>query len=437
MTPPRAAIRLSADDSKKQEEFFASPRVPRRLERLVEEYVAKKTGKAWNDPVVLDRIRSAVVAQKGGYWSRGRGRITYTKGYDVLAYLAYQFPVYLVQTEVILHRLAMDRLLPAQMRVLDAGCGPGVVSLAVIDYLARIEGVSASIEAIDLSEEHVEAYLSLVPAYAERKGQVSVARPVRGDLTDPPKGALQGPFDLILFSNVLNELPCTDPADRAAVVARFMDRLSPDGTMVLVEPAERESSTALREVQQHLVSRGYTVYAPCTPLWGEACRPERCWTFAGGPEIRPPRLMEALAAGEEGYRFRNTDIKYSYAIIRRDGRTRERYRIAPTMKVARLSSLADHVGRRINLCTALMSADIGDEKRHVVKICDGTTTKPVYAVMPVYTRNTGNDALLSGEYGGIVVIRNATVRYNAGADTFSVIIGRKTTIEPAGRGADR
>jgi len=435
MTRPDVPLHLLPEEEKKQEDFFASPRVPRRIERLIEDYIEKKTGKTWNDPVVLERIRNAIVTQKGGYWTKGRRRrISYTKGYDVLAYLAYQFPVYLVQSELLLHSLVADGLLPRHMRVLDAGCGPGVVSLAIADYLGRVEEATAHIDAIDVSEENIEAYMALVLPSAEKKGRVAVERPVAGDLLSPPGDRLPGPYDLIVFSNVLNEIQGCGPAEKAAMVARFAERLSPEGTVLIVEPAEKDAATALREVQRALVETGLTVYAPCTPLWGELCRPDRCWTFDSGPEIRPPRLMEALAAGEEGYRYHNTDIKFSYLALRKDGFTRDGYRIGKNLKAARLGSLDDHVGKRIHLCAARMSADIGDSERHVVKICDGTPKKPVYAVLPEYSRNEGNEPIVSGRYGEVLIIRNATVRYNKEADTYSVIIGRKTTVTTAGRG---
>lgn len=431
MARPSDPLVLSAAETRKEEEFLASPRVPRRMERLIEEYIEKKTGKVWNDPVVLDRIREAVVAQKGQYWARGKKRKPkYGRGYDVLAYLSYHFPVYLVQFEILLHELVQDRLVPGHLRILDAGAGPGVVSLAVVDYYGRLDDAQAEISALDRSDENIEAYTALVPPYAEKKGLVTIAHPLIADLRDTP--GLSGTYDLIVFSNVLNEIPDLDAAKKADLVASYAAFLSPEGTVVLIEPAEKEGSTALRQIQAALTSRGFSVYAPCTHLWGEACRPDRCWTFATGPDVKPPRLMEALAGGEEGYRFRNTDIKYSYAILRKDGLTRVSYRIGKQDKAARLGSLPTHVSRQIHLRAAKMSTDIGDEKRHVVKICDGTTQTPVYAVLPAYARNEGNEALISGKYGEILSIRNAGVRYNREADTYSIIIGRKTTVTPIG-----
>ncbi|MDD4254641.1 MAG: small ribosomal subunit Rsm22 family protein [Methanofollis sp.] len=433
MTRPSDPLVLSPDETRKEEEFLASPRVPRRMERLIEEYITKKTGKAWNDPVILGRIREAVVTQKGRYWAKGKKRkIAYGRGYDVLAYLSYHFPVYLVQFELLFHEMVQDGLIPRNLRVLDAGSGPGVVSLAIADYYGRLDVAQASITAIDRSDENTEAYTALVHPYGEKKGQVAVSTPLLADLKD--KIEVAGPYDLIVFSNVLNEIAGLDTEGKADLVARYAALLSPEGSVILIEPAEKEGSTALREVQAALTSRGLPVYAPCTPLWGEICRPDRCWTFVTGPDVKPPRLMEALATGEEGYRFMNTDIKYSYAILRKDDLTRISYRIGKQDKAARLGSLASHVGRQIHVRAARMSPDIGDEKRHVVKICDGTTKTPVYAVLPVYARTEENEALISGKYGEILSIRNAGVRYNREADTYSIIIGRKTTVTPIGKG---
>ncbi|MDD3621129.1 MAG: methyltransferase [Methanofollis sp.] len=432
MTRPSDLLLLSPEEIKKQEIFFSAPRVPRRLERLIEEYVGKKTGKSWDDKVVLERIRTAVVAQKGRYWARGRERkISYEKGYDVLAYLGYHAPVYLVQTELLLHRLVRGGLLPRHLRVLDVGCGPGVVSAAVVDYFGRLNGPTAEVTGLDLSEENLEAYTAIVGPYAEHKDVVSVNEPVLADLCHPPEGALPGPFDLIVFSNVLNELQGLRSEEKADIVAGYVSLLSSEGSILLVEPAEKATSTGLREVQRALVERDLTVYAPCTYLWDTPCQPERCWTFESGPEVRPPRLMEALASSREGYRFKNTDIKVSYAVLRTDGLTHWGTLARPA-KVARLGALSSHVGRQVNLCAARMSGEIGDEKRHVVKVCDGTTKKPVYAVLPGYARNKGNEYLLVAEYGDLLLFRNAKVKYNKGADTYSVIVGKKTKVTPLG-----
>ncbi|MCG7855085.1 MAG: class I SAM-dependent methyltransferase, partial [Methanoregulaceae archaeon] len=95
------------------------------LQRLIEQYIGQVTGKDWDDPVVLQRIREAIMQQKGQYWKEGKARkIGYRKGYAVLAYLAYHTPVYVTQSSYLLLMLSRDRLLPARARILDVGTGP-------------------------------------------------------------------------------------------------------------------------------------------------------------------------------------------------------------------------------------------------------------------------------------------------------------------------
>ncbi len=88
--------------------------------------------------------------------------------------------------------------------------------------------------------------------------------------------------------------------------------------MLIIEPADLDNSTGLRKTVSHALDQGMSIYAPCAFIWGSRCRPESCWSFEVKPSIRPPRLMQALAACSESYRYLNTDIKYSYAILKKD-----------------------------------------------------------------------------------------------------------------------
>lgn len=75
---------------KRQSAFLEKPRLPGGIERLVESYIEKKTGKPWNDPAVLDRIANAILAQKSRYWKERQ--VSYRKAYHVLGYLVYHAP---------------------------------------------------------------------------------------------------------------------------------------------------------------------------------------------------------------------------------------------------------------------------------------------------------------------------------------------------------
>ncbi|MDD4567967.1 Methyltransferase domain protein [Methanoculleus chikugoensis] len=425
---------LAVDDAGREWQlaFFEEPAIPDYIQRLVESYIEKKTGKAWDDPVVLDRMRNAILAQKSRYWKEKR--VSYRKAYQVLGYLAYHAPVYLVQFEHILWQIINQGLAKPHMRILDLGTGPGVVPLAVIDLLGRLGSGSAEVYAVEQSEEHFEAYNALVPAAAAARGNaVRVEKPIRADIGALEAADLPDRIDLMVFSNVLNEFRHLDIDRRADLVAGLADRLAPDGTIVVVEPADLANSTAMRQTVRAIAERGLAIYSPCSFIRGTACNPVRCWTFEQKGDIRPTRLMERLAARKDGYRFINVDIKYSSALLRKDAKKQHAYRVPPGAKFARLSHLRRHRDKKINVVTALMSGNLGDNRTKVYKVCDGTPADPTYAVVPATLRGANRDALEGLPYGDIVRLYGVLVRFNRDHDAYNLVVLPGTRIEPVGR----
>ena len=427
--PPAKPSVPAPDALGEDEEYLRHPSIPGDLQELIEGYIGKKTGKNWDDPVVLERIRVAIRAQKGEYWAQaGRRPISYGKGYRVLAYLAYQFPVSFLQLRHLLHDLAADGLLKERMRVLDIGSGPGTTSLAVLDAWRRLSPGVATIFALERETENLEAYRSLVPALARGVPRTRIEEPVQGDLRSFDPEHLPREVDLLVFGNVLNELRGIPVGERAALVERISGTLSPSGTLAILEPADLENSLALRRLSVELARRGLTVYAPCTPLWSTVCTPDRCWTFREGPPITPPRLMVRLGASGDGYRYINTDVKFSYALLRKDRLTRELYRVPRGVKALRLSALQRHLKHRVNVVVAKMSGNLGGGRAdHVFKVCDGTSRKPVFAVVPEHHAARAR-ALLEGKYGEILLLGNVVVRFNPARDAFNLFVDRLTRV---------
>ncbi|MDI6866704.1 class I SAM-dependent methyltransferase [Methanoculleus sp.] len=423
------AIRVDEAGRKRQIEFFEDPRLPGYMERLIESYIEKKTGKPPDDQVVLDRIANAILAQKSRYWKERQ--VSYRKAYHVLGYLVYHAPVYVVQFEHILWQIIEQGLSKQHMRILDLGTGPGVVPLAVIDLLNRIGSGTAEVHAVERSEENLEAYNAIVPAAAAAAGErVRVERPIRADIERLDPADLPCGIDLMVFSNVLNEVRNLEIEQRAEIVVALADRLSSDGTIVVVEPADLANSTTMRRTVRAIADRGLTIYAPCSFIQGTACNPVRCWTFEQKGEIRPTRLMERLAARKDGYRFVNLDLKYSSALLRKDGKTQHTYRVPPGAKFARLSHLRQHRDRKINVVGSLISGNLGDARTKVYRVCDGTPADPVYAVIPASLRGTNREVLDAVAYGDIVRFYGVLVRFNRDHDAYNLVILPTTRIEP-------
>ncbi len=118
-----------------------------------------------------------------------------------------------VQTDpAALGRLVLEADLPAGSTVLDAGCGPGLVSLALLEAGHRVVGV-------DLSEEMVARARSRCAAFGP------LARFERQSVFEEPPG---GPFDASLSRYVLHHV-----ADAPAFLRRQAGLVRPGGCLVL------------------------------------------------------------------------------------------------------------------------------------------------------------------------------------------------------------
>lgn len=426
---------LSPEEERRLDEYARSPCLPPEIQRSVEAYISGKVGKPWTTPVILDRLRSAIRELKAAYWREGdTRRIGYRTGYRVFAYLAYHFPVCYAQFRCLLTELAKEGLLQRRMTVLDAGTGPGAVPLAIRDFFRLLGRGEARIFSVEREREHLEAF-GAIALHGVSDDAVKVMPPIEGDVMQPPVQHLPPRFDLIVFSNVLNELPLRDAEARAQLVREYAPLLADDGTIVLIEPADLGNSTLLRNVARKATEDGMlNIYAPCSFPWKRRCRLERCWSFLSLPPMRKTAMMEALGQAPDGYRYVNTDLKFTYALLRRDGRTKQVFEVRRGAKYAPFSSLMRHVGRRINVIGAVMSGDLGDTENHVFRLCDGTSTRPVFAVVPRHHLSAGNRPLFHAKYGELFLFHGVIVRYNREQDAFNLLVQRGSLVRPvAGR----
>jgi len=251
------------------------------------------------------------------------------------AYFSYFLPVNLSKVQVLLDELPEDSGTDTPdrpMAVLDLGCGPGTGALALLDWLwhrSPERAKSVSVLAADASQEPLRDAERLWDAYCQEVGiSTSGLRCVEGNLEHPLKGNLGkqivrgGPYDLIMMANCLNELfPASvdPPAERAAVVGKLLPFLAPHGTIMIVEPALRQTARALHHVRNHLLKQGLcTVYSPC--LHEGACpaldHPDD-WCHEERPWQTPP----VIAALDRDVGFIKDALKFSYLLLRTDGRT--------------------------------------------------------------------------------------------------------------------
>jgi ribosomal protein RSM22 (predicted rRNA methylase) len=251
------------------------------------------------------------------------------------AYLSYFLPVNLSKVQVLLDELPNDNSQETpdhSMAVLDLGCGPGTGALALLDWLwhhSPDKAKSVSVLAADISHTSLRNTKRLWEAYCREVGVSSSGlRCVEGNLEHPLKGDLGkqvvrgGPYDLIIIANALNELfaeAANPPAEQAVVVGQLLPFLTPHGTIMIIEPALRQTARSLHQVRNHLVKQSLcTVYSPC--LHEGACpaldHPDD-WCHEERPWQTPP----AIAALDRDVGFIKDALKFSYLLLRTDGRT--------------------------------------------------------------------------------------------------------------------
>jgi SAM-dependent methyltransferase len=236
------------------------------------------------------------------------------------AYLLYYWPTSYLQARGILSELPRR---PG--RVLDLGSGPGPVAFAALDAGA------SEVMAADRSARALAAATAL----AREAGEALATRewnPTRpGALAQLAGGRT---FDLVTVGHVLNELwkGQDEDARRAALLEEAAGLVAPGGSLLVMEPALRDTSRALLRLRDRLVERGFAVRAPC--LFRGACpalTKESDWCHAERP-VEPPPLVAQLARAAG---LRREAVKMSYLVLAPKG---EGWAAAPPGRVFRIVS---------------------------------------------------------------------------------------------------
>jgi SAM-dependent methyltransferase len=208
------------------------------------------------------------------------------------AYLLFYWPVSYAQA-----RSALLEVGQRPRRVLDLGSGPGPLAFAAAD------AGGSEVVAADRSRPA----LDLAKALAIEAGEGLGTRD-----WSPEKPLPDGQFDLITMGHVVNELFKGDLEQRAKLIEKVLERLVKGGSLLIIEPALKETSRALLKVRDALVAKGYAVRAPCLfrgpcpALLKESdwCHAERSW--------RMPVLVEAIAKAAG---LHKESLKMSYVIL--------------------------------------------------------------------------------------------------------------------------
>ncbi|QZP38141.1 small ribosomal subunit Rsm22 family protein [Halobaculum magnesiiphilum] len=386
----------------------------------IEDLLFERYGLDWHEGDSGDALRETIDRLKEDYY---RGRPVEYDADAALAYAVYHQPDFYAAVGYVLDRLADRGLLPRTLRVLDVGAGTGGPALGLFDYLP--DDALVDYHAIEPSAN--ADVLEEVLADTRPNVHTTVHRE-SAEAFDPN---VVGEMDLVLFGNVLSELD-----DPAAVASRYLDALAADGSCVMLAPADLNTSTELRRVERALTppEGDVSVYAPDLRLWPGDAPEDRGWSFEERPDLATPGFQRTLddaaarAYDEEPGTYVNTDVKFSWAILRPDGERRHPV-VASAERYHRLADSEEHVTDRVNLLAVKLSGDLTDDAdaNPLFKVGDGSERLEHYLVLT--GESSLNRDLREAPYGAILSVENVLILWNDDEGAYNLVCGKETVVD--------
>ncbi|SDR00825.1 small ribosomal subunit Rsm22 family protein [Natronobacterium texcoconense] len=416
---------------------------PAEYGNALENLLVDRYGVDWHEDPTGSLLRSTIRRFKDHYLE-GR-HVEYDD--DVAAgYAIYHLPGYYAAVQYALDDLADRGLLGRNLRVLDVGAGVGGPAMGLSDYLpedALLEyhAIEPSAAADVLEELLAETGRNVHPTVHRETAEAFDPSSVAGDSFDPTDA--DDGFDLLLACNVLSELEDPD-----AVLRKYLETLAPDGTLLAMAPADKNTSIQLRELERAVEDErlhggtedGVTVYSPAVRLWPNDRPTDRGWSFDVRPDLEVPSFQRKLedAADDpdhEGGEFVNVDVQFSYSLLRVDGKRRIDLSLEAD-EWAKMAQMERHVTNRIDLVAAKLSRSLSEDdagrsgSNPLFKISDGSESIDHYAVV---TKETAlNRPLLEAEYGEVCSFEQILALWNDDEEAYNLVVDEETIVDRIG-----
>jgi 2-polyprenyl-3-methyl-5-hydroxy-6-metoxy-1,4-benzoquinol methylase len=393
-------------------DFDGVDALPREYERVVEDLLVDQWGTDWHRGDSGKRLRETIRRFKEQYYRQ------HAVEYDeevALGYAIYHLATYYASIQYVLDDLAEGDVLSGDLRVLDVGAGVGGPALGLFDFLPD----DALVEYHAVEPSDAADVLDELLAETGRNVHPTIHRETAEEF-DP-----DGEYDLVLACSVLSELD--QPVETAQ---KYVNALADDGTFLGLAPADKHTSTHLREVERDLEARGATVYGPTPRLWPGERPSDRGWTFDERPDVDVPSFQERLAgASQRPSEFYHTEVRFSYSLLRTDGVSQHDVSLSAD-RLLKLADADDRVTDRVDAVLAKLSRNLADEDANpLFKVSDGSENEECYAVL---VRPTSlNRDLQAAEYGDLLSVESALVLWNDDEEAYNLVVDEETVVDRA------
>lgn len=273
-----------------------------------------------NHDEIVERLRAAVARLSDLFTSERPAIIPDYAGDETAraAYGLFFFPQTFARTLWILdecfnrvgHRFQEHTAL-SSYRLLDLGCGAGAAGFAALSFFHRFSWRWCAVDRSAANLADLQALLTFGRSHLPK-----VTLELReGDLLDVA-GVGHELWDLILISFALNEAAAQDEARALAALDGWLERLAPNGVMVISEPASQAASERLERYRDKIAAnRRLRILAPCLhakpcPMLAEGlrwCHDVRTWA--------PPPCAEQI--NRKLYRSLS-HLKYSFLALAKE-----------------------------------------------------------------------------------------------------------------------
>ncbi|WEL17483.1 Class I SAM-dependent methyltransferase [Halorhabdus sp. SVX81] len=388
---------------------------PERYARVLENLLVGEFGAGWPDGESGEQLRSRIRSIKESYLQGAD--VAYDR-VTALAYGIYHLPDYYAVGQYALEPLLAADRLSTQLRVLDVGAGVGGPGLGIIDLVCEGGGI-VDYHAVEPSD--AADVLSELLDETGRNAHTTIHREHAEDF-DPA-----GTFDLIIFSNVLDELDSP-----AAVLRTYADALESDGSILGLSPADKRTATGLRTIER-AVEDTYTIYAPTVRLWPDETPAGKCWSFDRKPDLAVPPFQERLEDAcddpdHDDGEFENADVQYAYSILRKDDATAIEY----TPDASRVMKMADadgYVTDRVDVVGIKLSPDLrsGPDANPLFLVGDGSEGTDHFAVLT--RESTLNRDLVASQYGDLLSFENTLALWNDDEGAYNLVVDAETVVD--------
>ncbi|WP_267639213.1 small ribosomal subunit Rsm22 family protein [Haloarchaeobius amylolyticus] len=389
--------------------------LPEVYDQELQDLLVERFGLDWAEGDSGDTLRTTIRRLKDDYYRRREVE------YDEVAslgYAIYHLPDFYAAVQYVLNDLVAKRLLPRTLRVLDVGAGVGGPALGLHDFLPEETLVDYHAVEPSAATGVLDRLLECTaPSFHTRITQTTA------EAFEP-----EGEYDLVLFGNVLNELE-----DPEAVVRKYLDHLADDGSILALAPADKNTSTGLREVERAVTDEA-TVYSPTVRLWPTEEPSDRGWSFDVRPDLATPetqrRLDEATPEDDGGHEpgeFCNVDVQFSYSLLRRDGACI--LDVTPSAdSYARMADMDTHVSNRIDLLAVKLSHNLAEpDANPLFKIGDGSEDTDHYAVSVKET--SLNRDLHAAAYGDLLAFESVLALWNDDEEAYNLVVDEETVVD--------